>query len=176
MTTISPIKDRNVLEKMKEYLREQNIRNYLLFRIGINLGLPVQELLHLRVEDILGKSEVCFGDYQIRISETLQKEIEFSLGKRKTGYVFKKPSNKPLSRFQLYNIIKDAAAASGFKGAVGALTLRKTFAYWAYKEQLIYLPLLSKYLGHHTVTYTLNFMEEDMNEEPKGIGLGPIDL
>ena len=38
---------------MKEYLWERNFRNYLIFRVGINLGLSVQDLLSLKVEDLL---------------------------------------------------------------------------------------------------------------------------
>ena|GEM_PF-5766029 len=38
---------------MKEYLRERNFRNHLIFRVGVNLGLSVQDLLSLKVEDLL---------------------------------------------------------------------------------------------------------------------------
>lgn len=161
MGVIGPIKDKNVVEKMKEYLRERNVRNYLIFRVGVNLGLPLKDLLQLRIEEIAGKKELLVGEYQIKISKSLQEEISFYVGQRTEGYLFRIDRNKPLSRFQLYNILRDAAEAAGFKSAVGGMTLRKTFAYWAHKEQRIYLPLLSKYLNHHTVSHTLKYIEAE---------------
>lgn len=165
MGVIGPIKDKQVMERMKEYLREQSTRNYLLFRLGINLGIPMTDLLHLRVEDVAEKKEFTFGDYRIRISDTLQKEIDFYIGGRKEGYLFRMASNRPLSRFQLYNILRDAAEVAGFTEPVGAMTLRKTFAYWAHKEQKVYLPLLSKYLNHHTISYTLKYIDAESDKE-----------
>lgn len=158
MSVVNPIKDRQILEKIKNYLQEENTRNYLLFRIGVNLGLPLNELLYLRVEEIVGKEEFFSGGYRLRISESLQKELLFYAGRRDGGYLFRTKADKPISRFQVYNIIKNAAEAAGFQETVGALTLRKTFAYWAYKEQRIYLPLLSKYLNHHTISHTLKYI------------------
>lgn len=175
MGVIGPIKDKQIMERMKEYLREQSTRNYLLFRLGINLGIPMGDLLHLRIEDVAGKNEFISGDYRVRISESLQREIEFYIGERKEGYLFRMHTNKPLSRFQLYNILRDAAEVAGFKYPVGAMTLRKTFAYWAHRERRIYLPLLSKYLNHHTVSYTLRYMDADAEEETD-ICLSEMDL
>lgn len=175
MGVIGPIKDKQIIERMKEYLREQSTRNYLLFRLGINLGIPIHELLRLQVEDVWGKDEFFSGTYRLRISDSLQKEIAFYVGDRKEGYLFRMRSDQPLSRFQLYNIMKSAADFAGFEGTVGAMTLRKTFAYWAYKEQKIYLPLLSKYLNHHTVSYTLRFIEAE-EEEMGSFCLSELDL
>lgn len=176
MSVIRPVKDRGVLEKMKEHLREQSARNYILFRIGINFGLSVNNLLQLRVEDFVDKEEFLNDHYRLRISKSLQKEIAFYLRERKSGYLFRAQQDKPLSRFQLYNILRAAADAVGFTDSVGALTLRKTFAYWAYKEQRIHLPLLSKYLGHHTLRYTLRYIDEPENQKSEEITLTDLDL
>lgn len=176
MSVIQPIKDRAVLEKMKEHLREQSARNYVLFRMGVNFGLSVTNLLQLRVEDVVNKEEFLNGHYRLQISKSLQKEIAFYLGERKSGYLFRTLQDKPLSRFQLYNILKAAADAVGFTETVGALTLRKTFAYWAYKEQRIRLPLLSKYLGHHTLRYTLCYINEPEDQKREEIALVDLDL
>lgn len=158
MSVVNPIKDRQILEKIKNHLREENTRNYLLFRIGVNLGLPLNELLYLRIEDIVGKKEFLSGGYRLRINDSLQKELAFYAGRRDSGYLFRARGNQPISRFQVYNVLKNAAEVAGFHETVGALTLRKTFAYWAHKEQRIYLPLLSKYLNHHTISHTLKYI------------------
>lgn len=166
MGVVSPIKDRDILEKMKVYLREQSFRNYLIFRIGINLGVPMNHLLNLQVEDIKGKSEFVYRGYRLPICESLQKEILFFVGDREKGLLFRSAASEtPLSRFQLYNFLKDAAKKANFSGGVGSMTLRKTFAYWALQEKKIYLPLLSKYLNHHTLSYTLQYIESEGQEE-----------
>ena len=175
MGVVSPIKDRQALERMKEYLRERSFRNYLLFRVGINLGLSVQDLLNLRIEDLLDKKAFCTGECQIRISESLQKEIRIYSEGQSEGYLFVSSQGRPLSRFQLYSILKDVASAAGVKEPIGAITLRKTFAYWAYRNHLIYLPLLSKYLNHHTIQHTLRYIDIAEEEEPD-VYLTAVDL
>lgn len=176
MGVVGPIKSQEDLNRMKEYLRDSSIRNYLIFKLGINLGLPINELLNLRVEDVLEKKEILSGNYQIRINELLQYELSFYIGERKSGYLFRSKGEKPLSRFQLYNILKDAADAAELRQTVGALTLRKTFAYWAYQSQSLYLPLLSKYLKHHTVSHTLRYIEIGPNENLSNICLPELNL
>ena len=51
-------------------------------------------------------------------------------------YIFKsrEGSNKPISRQQALNILKDAAAAVGITENVGTHTLRKTWGYHAWKK------------------------------------------
>ena len=158
MGVLSPIKDMETLGKMKDYLRERSLRNYLIFRVGINLGLSVQELLQLRVEDVANQEVCTFQKCRIQISPSLQKELQSYIGDRKEGYLFTSSRDLPLSRFQLYMILQDVAQAAGYKKSIGALTLRKTFAYWAYVEKKIELSLLSKYLNHPTVEYTLGYL------------------
>ena len=168
MGIVNPITDRNVLEKMKEYLRERSLRNYLIFRVGLNLGLSVYDLLHLRIEDVLDKSLYDCQNCRIQISESLQEEIRQYIGDRKEGHLFVSAKGKPLSRFQLYVILQNAAKAVGYKESIGAITFRKTFVYWAYREKLVDLPLLSKYLNHHTAEYTLSYLgigeEQDVDK------------
>ena len=44
---------------------------------------------------------------------------------------------------------------------ISALSLRKTFAYWAYKENEQILPTLSCYLKHQTLEQTLSYIGLD---------------
>ena len=175
MGVVCPIKDIETLERMKEHLRDRNVRDYLMFRVGLNFGLTVQELLDIQVEDVLNKDYFVYGKYSIRICESLRREIHNYIGSRKEGHLFISSRGKPISRFQLYGILKSVAKATNFNGSVGAITLRKTFAYWAYRNQLVYLPVLSKYLNHHTVQHTLRYI--DISEiEVDEITLSTVDL
>lgn len=158
MGTTGPIKDIEELNRIKEYLRKQNFRNYLIFRIGINFGIPIDQLLQLKIEDVANKKTFIYGEYQLSISESLQKDIAFYVKNRNEGYLFSIYNGKPLSRFQLYNILNEAARTTGYGRIIGVTTIRKTFAYWAYKKWRSHLPLLSEYLNHRTNNYTLKYI------------------
>lgn len=178
MGVVSPIRDKEVLERMKEVLREKNTRDYLLFRIGINFGLSVQELIELRIEHVLDKAELILREYRIQICSSLQNDIRRYVGNGKKGYLFS-DSNKrdePISRFRLYGILKHVAREANFDEPVGALSLRKTFAYWAYTDQTICLPMLSKFLNHHTTYQTLNYIGLKREKKSKEIILSSLDL
>lgn len=160
---------------MSDYLREQNLRNYLLFRIGMNLGLPVKELLYLKVEEILNQCHYVSGKYRVNIDKKLQNEIAYFIEDRKDGYLFCNSDGTPLSRFQLYGVLREISRITSYPETLGGMTFRKTFAYWAYKEKKIPLVILSKYLKHHTLQYTLEFMEID-DENHDEIYLPALDL
>lgn len=176
MGVVGPIKDKQVLERMKEILREKSTRDYLMFRIGLNLGLSTQDLLMLQVEDVAGKSEYIVGNCKIQICPSLQREIENYIGDRKSGHLFRSPKGKPISRFRLYATLRSLAKATDFNEPIGSLTLRKTFAYWAYQNEFIYLPLLSRYLNHHTTQYTLRYIDVEKEEESEGVSLVALDI
>lgn len=161
MGVIQPITDRNVLEKMKEYLRERSLRDYLLFRVGLNFGLPVQELLNIRIEEVLDQTVYLSGNCQIHISPSIQSDIRHYSRGRSEGLLFISSNGNPVSRLHLYSILQKAAQAASYQQPVGAIGLRKTFAYWAYQEKRVLLPLLSNYLRHHTVEYTLRYIGMD---------------
>ena len=54
---------------MKEHLRERNFRNYLIFRVGVNLELLVQDLLNLKVEDLFGLFSLPLDIYTVLTGE-----------------------------------------------------------------------------------------------------------
>jgi len=55
---VEPIRDRKQLENMKRYLKENSLRDWLLFVIGINSGLRIDDLLKLTVADVKGKERI----------------------------------------------------------------------------------------------------------------------
>ena len=58
MELVDPIRDRKQLENMKRYLKVHNLRDWLLFVLGINSGLRVSDLLALQIEDVKGCSRM----------------------------------------------------------------------------------------------------------------------
>ena len=161
MNQVLPITCLEKLEKMKLYLRGRSERNYLIFCLGINWGVPIQELLDLQVEDVRGKKCLVRSSEhllsKLAISPQLQVEISNYLGDRTTGYLFPSRSGKPLTRRQTYVVLREASEAIGINQAVGICTLRKTFAYWALQRG-ISLEVLRKHFNHRSVRNTIQFL------------------
>ena len=49
---VQPIRDLKKIETIKKLLRQQNLRDYCLFVVGINSELRISDLLKLRVLDV----------------------------------------------------------------------------------------------------------------------------
>lgn len=54
MEFVSPIKDNDDIQAMKDYLKEWNEMYYMLFITGLNTGLRVGDILTLKVKDVQG--------------------------------------------------------------------------------------------------------------------------
>jgi integrase len=55
MNTVQPIRDKEKIEQMKQFLKAQNPRDYILFALGIYLGRRITDILKLKVKDLRGK-------------------------------------------------------------------------------------------------------------------------
>lgn len=54
MNFVQPIRDPEQIQQIKEYLKENSKRNYILFVMGINTGLRISDILKLRIGDLKG--------------------------------------------------------------------------------------------------------------------------
>ena len=54
MEFVSPIKENDDIQAMKDYLKEWNEMYYMLFITGLNTGLRVGDILTLKVKDVQG--------------------------------------------------------------------------------------------------------------------------
>lgn len=52
MNIVQPIRDKQKLEEMKEELKKNGTRDYLLFLLGINTGLRINDIVKLQVKDV----------------------------------------------------------------------------------------------------------------------------
>ena len=52
MNLVQPIRDKEKLEEMKEELKKNGTRDYLLFYTGINTGLRVSDVVKLKYDDV----------------------------------------------------------------------------------------------------------------------------
>ena len=176
MEFVEPIRDIRQLENMKRYLKENSLRDWLLFVLGINSGLRISDLLKLTVEDVKGKERITVREQKtgktkdFPLADTCKKAInEYLKATTLTdGVLF--PSRKAkgskgsgaISRQQAYDAINKAAEAVGIKTkengvSIGTHTLRKTFGYHAYKKGIA-LEVIQKLLNHSAPSVTLRYL------------------
>jgi integrase len=142
MNIVQPIRDLEKIEEIKEYLKEDSMRNYLLFLLGINTGLRISDILKLKVKDVDDTNHIVLREQKtgkqkwIRLTPALKRELkEYIEGKGFEEYLFKsrQGKDKPIGRNMAYKILKETANEFKLKN-IGTHTLRKTFGYHFYKQ------------------------------------------
>lgn len=176
MKYVQPIRDKKQIENMKRYLKESNIRDWLLFVLGINSGLRISDLLKLTVEDVNGRDRISIKETKtgktkdFPLSDNCKKAIIEYLKSLKLTNAVLFPSRKSsgscktgaISRQQAYDVINKAAVEVGIitknNGiSIGTHTLRKTFGYHAYQAG-IGIEVIQKLLNHSAPSVTLRYL------------------
>ncbi|MGN0014147.1 MAG: tyrosine-type recombinase/integrase [Candidatus Gastranaerophilaceae bacterium] len=154
MTTVEPIRNKNIIKKIELYLRTQNERNLLLFCLGLNSGLRISDILRLNISDVKNKAfieirEKKTGKYKkFPINEKLKRMFKCYIKSRNENEpLFKTKYNNRMDRITAYKIIKEACKEVGIKENIGTHTMRKTFGYFHYK-QFKDVVLLQKIFNH----------------------------
>ncbi|HGR7870341.1 TPA: site-specific integrase [Streptococcus pneumoniae] len=155
MEFVSPIKDNDDIQAMKDYLREWNEMYYMLFITGLNTGLRVGDILTLKVKDVQG--------WHIKLRERKTKELKKEMrryveGKPFHHFLFKsrQGQNKAITRERAYQIIHEAAEELGIDN-VGTHTMRKTFGYKYYNKTKD-VGTLQKMFNHSSPAITLRYI------------------
>lgn len=179
MSTTEPIRDRKTLQNFKDYYRstEANMRNYTIIIIGLNTALRISDILHL-THDAVYKNGSVKEHIVVREQKTgkenrvlLNHEARTALAKyHKTlvktkmyqdgnPYLFPSPkkADAPLSRFQAYRMITDAARAVGIEEHISCHSLRKTFCYHAWRQGTDPL-LIMLLLNHSSIRITMRYL------------------
>jgi integrase len=171
MNFVQPIRDQETINELKQFLMNQSYRNYMMLVLGINTGLRIQDILKLKVSDVIGDHivmvEMKTGKKKwIQINPTLKREIKrYTAGIDEEGFLF--PSrqggkNKPIKRDMAYKIMRAAAKEYGLVD-IGTHTLRKTFGYHMYQKTKD-ITLVQKMLNHSDKSITMKYigMDQDM--------------
>ena len=141
MNIVEPIRDKETIQKMKDYFITHEFRDYLLFILGINTGLRISDLLKLKVSDIRDKFHIVIKEKKTGkekkfvLNPQVRAELnKFITNKSDDEYLFssKRNKSKAIDRSVVYDLLKKAANAVGLETAIGTHTLRKTFGYHAY--------------------------------------------
>lgn len=183
MKSVDPIRDKKKIQNLKVYLKGNNLRDHALFVVGINVALRISDLLKLTWGDVLDKNKKDFKSIKllegktnkkrdIQLNKTSQNALRDLLNSLDTysmgDYVLKsrEGENKPLTRQQALNILKDSAAAVGIKDNVGTHTLRKTWGYHAWQKG--FSPaLIMETLNHSNLNMTKRYLgirQDEIND------------
>lgn len=167
MNRVAPIKDERKLQEFCDKLKSIDEKYYIMFRIGIGTGLQIQEILRLRVGEVRDKDyfSASIGMRNIRrdfrIPAELKAEISaFTEGKEDSQYLIcghRTRTDTPISREQAYRVLKEAGRSVGLSD-VGAVTMRKTFA-WRYYQRTGDIYYLQNLLGHNSPIVTCRYID-----------------
>ena len=198
-----PIKDPKEIDALYNYFmqrqnnaksdvkRYQADRDYMLFHIGLNTAFRAEDLLQLRVADVVK------GYIQIKVNKTgkmqnyrmnkqLHQDILDYISKYNLSlydYLFRgqmKYFNDrsyiyPINRQRGYRIIHNAGEAIGIPYTFGLHSLRKTYGYQYIKKGGNVLTLMKMY-NHDSPDVTLRYVQwgrEDAEHDRKEMYIGP---
>jgi integrase len=172
-----PIRDKTDIYRFLKYLREWNPNYYIAAVIGIQWGLRCSDILALQVGDVVageGTRVQIIDRVMVQEIKTgherhilVTDEMKDVLHEHIRG--FKSPINmsaplvlsrnragdkaKPLSRYRLWQVVSESARHLGIKGPIGTHSLRKTFAYQAWRDGER-VDVIQKEFGHASVSTT----------------------
>lgn len=184
-----PVKDLNDIKKICSFFLDRGqYRNYMLFVVGINLGLRYADLKRLRFCHLLNEDLTFKESFDIlesktattrkkarnrhlAINDAVMDAIELYLTHTDNvhldDYLFRSESNrgrnedKPLDRKSVYRIFKNVSDQLGLNFQFTVHSLRKTFAYHQMamsQHDPRKLVLLQQMFGHSSMDETLRYI------------------
>ena len=167
MNTVEPIKNKDDISKIINYLTENHYVMSVIFQVGIYSGLRVSDILGLRIQDVENKDYIVVkeqktGKYKrFPIKDNLKSVLKEYLEQRKpykkNEYLFVGARGKKCCRSVVYRNLNTACEKCGVVGIFGTHTMRKTFGYHHYK-QFNDLTLLQKIFNHSSPSVTLRYI------------------
>lgn len=171
MEFVQPIRNLKQIETIKKLLKQQNLRDFCLFTVGINSGLRISDLLNLRISDVIEKGKVKdrirlrekktnkFKDFPLsNNTKSAIKEYLKTRDYKENEPLFISRKNKGfLMRNQAYKILNEVSKSIGIKEKIGTHTLRKTFGYHAFNNGYD-IALIQKLFNHSTPAITLRYI------------------
>lgn len=191
MKYVQPIRDKDQIEMLKDYLKDWNPRNFLLLVFGLNTGLRVSDILPLKVrevqEEYIEVIEKKTGKQRLfPINNVLRREIDKYVKAKQLkpyDYLFesrkkckqpgKEGQKQPISTNQAWKILHKAAKACGIHH-IGTHSMRKTFGYFMYQQNGHDVAMLMEMFNHSSPDITLRYIginQERINNEMANFGL-----
>lgn len=173
-----PIKDLQLIEAMKKWLKARNYRDYFLFVLTINIGRRAGDMVRLKVKDVINKDVFKIKErktgkenIEVILTSVIKKEIiKYCIDKDKNDYLF--PSRKKLYgeinhiSYERMNQIMNQMFDFFNTNNTGTHTLRKTFGYWYYRRTKN-IEGLREMFGHATIEDTKRYIGLKLDEKKK---------
>ena len=168
MNIVEPLRNKDDISKIEDFLFKTNKRNMLIFVFGINTGLRVSDILALNICDVKDKQNVIIrekktGKYKkFPLNNKLQTLIKDYLKdvpqNRLNTPLFLGDKGSRMHRSIVYRFLNEAVDSLKLEiGAVGTHTMRKTFGYHHYKK-FNDVALLQRILNHSSPAITLRYI------------------
>lgn len=164
------------LSKKRKEIAE---RDTLLFLIGINTGLRVNDIVKLKVIDV--KTDIFYiyegktnKKREINVSMLRDEIDDYIKGKSDHEYLFKsQKGDKHITTTQVYRVLVKAGENVG-RNDIGTHTMRKTFGYHHYKQYKD-VAILQEIFNHSAPSITRRYIgirQDEINESLNNFRLG----
>lgn len=171
MIRVEPIRDTKHIESIKKLL-SGNLRDLLLFTMGINNGLRCVDLLKIKVgqvkdlkpgETITIKEQKTGKMNVLMVNKSVYKVLKDYIENVKPNdddYLFKskKGQNQPLSVGSVNGMIKDWCKSIGIKYNVGSHSFRKSWGFHQRTRFGVGWELLCKRFNHSSPSVTMRYL------------------
>ena len=164
MNIVEPIRKKQDIVSLENFLKKRGLRDLLLFVLGTNSGLRISDILALNVGDVKNKTHITIrekktGKFKKFPINTKLKSIidEYTKNRTNDEPLFKTKFNNRLERVGAYMILKNVSQKAGIEENIGTHTLRKTFGYHHYK-QFKDIAILQKIFNHSNPEVTLRYI------------------
>lgn len=168
MNYVEPLKKREDISKLEEYLAKISKRNRLIFIFGINSGLRVSDILSLNIGDVKDKQSVVIrekktGKYKKfplnnKLKCLIKEYLEEIPSCRLNTPLFLGDKGSRMHRSFVYRFLNEAVNVLKLEvGAIGTHSMRKTFGYHHYKK-FNDVALLQKIFNHSSPSITLRYI------------------
>lgn len=176
-----PIRSQEDILKIRHFLlnnSKQNValRNNMLFTVGISVGIRGNDLIRLKIRDVLDDNGEIVKELTVFESKTskmnhpmLNEEARKSIRDYidsldeydDDDYLFKaQGKNEPFKRSNFHHFMKKIEKECGLGYNLTVRSLRKTFAYWTIKlhpDNVNVLASLQEMLNHNDMKTTLHY-------------------
>lgn len=175
---VEPIRSKIKIKQMYRYLKGTDARYAVLFKVGINTGLRISDIIKLRVDDICNH-DMSFRKHLVLVEQKTKKNKmillnetaraclkQYIAGSALSGddYLFYSRKGGHIGRVQAYRVLRAAADALGIEH-FGTHSMRKTWGYWTYKMSKYNIGLIMDTLNHSSPSVTLRYI--GINQDAK---------
>jgi len=158
-------------------LLKDNPRDRLLFVMGVNSWVPIENLLELKVKDVRHLKKGDIYDFAtsdstkpiyLEINKPIYDELRAYLKHSKTNdedYLFaSRKGRKPLVKATVRRLIQKWTEKAGLQGEYGCQSLCKTFGYIQRMEYGVGFDVLSERYNHSQPSHTARFLGIPKNQ------------